>query len=144
MTPVEASEKLRAFLKAIGPNADAGLSVTGKRYSTAALSFTLWPDGVCKETAFSVEADTFDELFALAEAAWAKRQADYRAKIIRSMALEIIRLTADHGECTDAALRATFSVEEVARFGKEAVKDANAIASNGPFAIAIMKGANAA
>jgi len=144
MTPIEARDAVIALRRRVGPKADAMVSLNTDSYSTNLLSLALWPDGYGRPLAFRIEADTFDELIKLANQAWEERQVEYHAKITRAMALEIIRLTADHGECTDAALRATYSVEDVARYGKEAIEDANKIASNGPFSIAILRGANAA
>lgn len=65
------------------------------------------------------------------------------ATAIRAMALKIIELTADHGECTDAALRQHFDAGDVARLGDRAAADANEIAAGGPFAIVALGGSNA-
>jgi len=60
------------------------------------------------------------------------------------MALAIIRITADTGGCSDAALRADgFDDAEIARLGGDAVGTADAVASNGPFSIVAVAQSNA-
>lgn len=111
-----------------------------------AVHVMLYPDGLCHNRGYvSADADTFEELLAAIKALWAESADRYHAERVRKMALAIIRITAEQGICTDAALRAgEFSDSELKRYAEEAIADANEIASNGPFSIARIAGANAA
>lgn len=144
MTPKEFKVAITALAKEIGPRAElwASIGIEGDHPLTA----SVYPTGMCGSAgcAFRVEADDFDELIVTLRTKWAEHKDRYHAEMVRKMALEIIRLTAEHGECTDAALRAVFNPGDVAFFGPDAIADANKIASNGPFSITAVKGANAA
>jgi hypothetical protein len=85
---------------------------------------------------------TWREMIASAEADWESRKANVETKTIRALALAIIRLTYDLGECTDAALRAEFHAADVERYGAEAVATANGMAEGAPFSISVLAGAN--
>jgi hypothetical protein len=69
---------------------------------------------------------------------------DHHGKTIHNMALKIISLTSQYGQCTDAGLRAYFDSPMVERWGKEACVQANIMSSKGPFEITMVRGANAA
>jgi len=105
---------------------------------------TLYADGICKDRSFSVKADSWPALFVAMRETWAARSDEVRRRTVRQMALEIIRLTAEFGECTDAALRAEkFTAEQITRYSAAAIKDANEMAGNGPFAIRSLENSNA-
>ena len=143
MTPTEIRETAKTFANEIGPDATILISIHIR--ATKLLFAMICPDGVGRDSALCVSADEWPELFTTLRAKWAERADEYRRKTIRKLALEIIRITAEQGECTDAALRGvSFSATDVARYGAEAVADANAIASNGPFAIVAAAKENAA
>lgn len=91
-----------------------------------------------------VEADTLSELIEKLRSEWGKFSETHNARVVRKMALAIIRITAELGECTDAALRNEFDAGQVNRFGERACADANEMAGKGPFAIVVRGGANGA
>ena len=142
MTPTEIRDWTRKFAKSIGPQAEVFtyISSCGKP-----VHGSLYVNGMVRDVTVGVDADTFPEMMTLLEAAWSTRRDEHRQKTVRKMALEIIRLTAEYGAATDAALRsAGFDQTEIDAVGAEAVADANEIASNGPFEIASVANANAA
>lgn len=106
---------------------------------------TVYPRGLGKDPAFYVRGDTFAETLQALKDKWAEFEADHKARTIRKMALAIIRITAELGECTDAALRncGEFDVGQIKQYGAQACADADDIAGRGPFSILIMGGANA-
>lgn len=147
MTLDEIRKALTDFENEVGPRCEISLSVSSlkRRFGNGqALYAGIYPEGVGRNLAVGVWGGDWAELFANIRAEWDKRKAEHRAKTVRKMALEIIRLTAEFGECTDAALRGEFSPEDVEFYGAEAVKDADEIAGNGPFAITLMPQSNAA
>lgn len=150
MTPVEAKAAFAQFRKEIGSEAWTSISLTeDTRYGTPAvgpLSCTIYPEGITRSgrDTITVYADDFEPLLSAARAKWAEFAATHRKNLIRAMALEIIRVTADLGECTDASLRsARFQAEDVERYGEAACADACEIASRGPFTIRIAGRGNA-
>ena len=139
------SEEIRKLAKEVGPRAyvSAGLSSDAFDRKTP-IHGSIYPRGICGNSAVSINAATWDELLLRLRSEWAKHNDEYRRSTIRKMALEIIHLTAE-GNCTDSALRGDkFSPEEVAEYGAEACEQANQIASNGPFEIKTVSRANAA
>lgn len=81
-----------------------------------------------------VEADTWPELLSGLRSGYAAYTKKYRADTVRKLALEIIRITAERGTCTEADLRmGPFSAEQVKTLVEEACQDADKIAANGPF-----------
>jgi hypothetical protein len=101
--------------------------------------------GVGGSQDFRVDGDTFAELHNALTTKWAEYEAKHRAETIRRMALAIIRITAELGECTDAALRncGEFDPGQIKSYGEQACNDANDIAGRGPFSIIVKGGANA-
>lgn len=146
MTPQEAAAAFRALERSIGDQAYVYVSLNNGRYDDSrALTVSIRPNGYSGGEHISITADDFDDLFAKVTAKWAEFKDEYRIRRIREMALEIIRITAEHGICTDAALRAgKFSDAEVTDLGPDACTDATEIASNGPFSITPLAKANAA
>lgn len=153
MNALEARAEAKKFSKEMGPQGDCYISLNFNDWSEdrKALNLSAYADGHGRlggqpqGITFSVEGDSFEELFANARAMWAERQAEFIGKKIRRMALDIIRMTADLGTCTDAGLRAEgHTAEDIARYGADAMKDADTIAANGPFKITVMEKANAA
>lgn len=148
MTPVEAKAAFSDFAKTVGAQAHiyVSLNATGYPRNSFALNVMLYPSGMGHSSGYvSANADTFEELLDAIKAVWAEASERHHAERVRKMALEIIRVTAERGTCTEADLRAgDFTNAEVEQFGAEAVEDANAIAANGPFSIQRLAGANAA
>lgn len=140
MTVAEVQAELAVLRKEFPARAHISASVYSDR-----VSVTVYPKDITANDVVRGEAKSdFAEAFADLRAKWAERSERYAAEMIRSMALEIIRITAERGQCDAFALRAgKFSQEDVATYGERAVADANEIASNGPFSI-ITSLANAA
>lgn len=147
MNPTEARAAFDALRDSISGVAEVHVNLQNYRFRTdgPALSCSIYPDGMSRGRCFSVEADDFAALAQAAQAKWDEHCDVHRQRTIRKMALEIIQITAEFGECTDAALRGTtFTADEVARYGADACADATAIAANGPFSIVTHGGANGA
>lgn len=103
------------------------------------LSATCYMSGIASrdERRFGAVAHEWDELFENIKIAWRSYEATYVFETVRKIALEIIKITAERGECSEAAIRACrdLSPEQIDAFIDRAVDDANAIASNGPFSV---------
>lgn len=144
LTYAEAIAAFRAFNTTVGGKCDCSVILNVSGYVGAnLLRVYVWPDGAGGGSTFTADGNTYREVLAALESEWAKRSDTKRAETVRAMALEIIVQTADHGECTDAALRAKFSAREVEDYGVEACSQASEMASNGPFLIVALAGANA-
>ena len=134
---------LTDFAKNVGPRAYVSLTIAPGAGENVAIY--VYPDGITRDCAMCARANDWTGVLTAMREQWAARSDEHRRKTIRKMALEIIRITAELGECTDAALRAgEFTPDEVVQFGEEAIADANTVASNGPFAIVSVANANAA
>ena len=146
MGPKEFRTAIRAMQREIGSRAKifAGINDRdpGDGAGLDASIYANWPAG---DVTLRVQGDDWAALLDALRSGWEAYQVEYTQRLVRKMALEIIRVTAEQGECTDAALRGfDFTAEQVARFGALACADADAIASNGPFAITAAAKANAA
>lgn len=143
-TALEYREFVRGFRESIGPRAEVYTSFNeaGKIFHA-----TLYSRGIAGigGSDFVVQGDTWSELRAGLSDKWAEYSERHRAEVTRKMALAIIRITADLGECTDAALRncGEFDPGQINAYGEQACADANDIAGRGPFSIVVMGGANA-
>lgn len=143
-TAGEARDAFKAFAAEISAEASLHVSLNTSRWEVGpdALSATAYPRGVGKDSVFTVTADDWSALLTATKEKWAEYTDEHAARTIRAMALAIIRITAELGECTDAALRSEFSEAEVRRHGERACADANDIAGRGPFSITRFGGAN--
>jgi hypothetical protein len=141
MTPHELAHDLAHFRKTIGPRAHVTVMITSSETNggIARLNLAIDPEGLLGKTpTIYVKAPAsiaFDEIIPLMEAAWLEHGAAHREALIKKMALAIIRLTSDRGQCEDYALRMEFSSGEVDQFGAQAEARANEIAGKGPFSI---------
>lgn len=144
MTPMEAMDAFNALRKTIGPKADISVFLGSDTYGKDknALCSRIYPKGVGSGSICQAHADDFQELYDNTVQAWADHSSEFRRRLIRSMALEIISITAEQGSCSDAALRADkFSAEDVRKYGAEACAEANDIAGRGPFEIVTLAAA---
>lgn len=144
MTPQEARAEFRAIETDIGTKADIYVSLNRKLDGGPNFKAHVYIDGITgKAGQFNAQADDLAGLVAATKDAWAGRQERHAAEQVRKMALAIIRLTYDQGECTDAAIRADgFTDQDLRRYGGEAVERANEMADRGPFAIKRLRGSN--
>lgn len=143
MTPKEYAAAANALSKRMGANLSIHTYVAD-RDTGDVLSAAVYRDWPRRDMEFRVVADDFVALLVAVEVKWKDHEAQFRRQITRKMALAIMRITAEHDHCTDAALRQEFSDEEVKRFGSDACADANTIAGKGPFEIITLGGANGA
>lgn len=133
--------EFRSGIKALA----ASIGIKARFYSSIndhagpAFSTALYANDITgrSELDFRVDADSFRDLLAAAAAKWAEHSGKHEQRTIRKMALEIIRITADIGHCTDAALRncGEFDPGQVRQYGERACVEANEIAGKGPFSI---------
>lgn len=144
MTPTEAKRELQDLSRRIGPQADMFVGIC--KYHSEALDASVYPQGIGggRSAAFIVRANDWPELIAALNAKWDEFKDVHQARVVKDMALEVIRITAEFGQCSDAALREKFSAEEVARYGADACAKADEMAANGPFSIVTVGAANAA
>lgn len=144
MTVREYAQAIAKFEKTIGARASVSTFVTPA--SKLPLHCSVYATGSYSKGAdFSVDAETFGELFAAVTAKWAEYEGRHRVDTIKKMALAIIRITSDLGECTDAALRncGEFDPGQVKSYGDEACTVADNMADKGPFSIVELGTANA-
>jgi hypothetical protein len=138
-------ERIAALAGEVGEKARVCLTIeSGRLYAS------IYTRGIAADTddpgAFSVfeyGAHPFAVLDDLRNS-WLAEKDKRSGRIAERMALEIIRLTAEFGECTDAALRAEFGAATFAEMASIAVERANKMAANGPFTIKATALANAA
>ena len=143
--PRDVSAAFKDFAIEIGPKAAAHLSITT---DSVPCYCGIYPNGHSARAGgvaeyFSVRAGSWDELLVAAREEWAQRSDLNAENKTKALALKIIELTFQHGECTDAMLRADFDAAEVERYGAQAVERANTMAERGPFEIIRLAGANA-
>lgn len=145
MTPAEIHAEICALAAEAGSRATVNVTIGGGGAAVGPYIFGfLYPDGITGATApIRMSGNDFTTVLAGLRAKWDERAETHRRETIRKLALAIIRITADRGECTDRDLRVEFDAEEVARYSADAVADANAIAANGPFAVVATDGGNA-
>lgn len=146
MTPKEIYEAVKALREEIGPKAVVSLDIGGNDFHD---DKPIW--AYCKPVGHGVESPTISEWvedwsdgLEIIRTRWAEMSERAHAETIKKMALAIIRITAEQGECTDAALRAEFHAADCERHGDAACEMANEMASNGPFLVRKLIGANAA
>ena len=149
MNAKELKAELVKLSREISPTASVSFYLDGSG-GVEAVFCSVYPFGhdyskTSEENAyFNERGDDFAEVIAAIRATWAKQSDHMRRSRVHKMALAIIRITAEQGYCTDAALRREFSGGEVVTWGPEACQDANAIAQKGPFAIVTLGGDNGA
>lgn len=136
MTPKEAQKWLRGLRKQI-KEGFAEIRVDGWSDDDPPLfgSVCVKVGGTLKSVV-GCRADDLATLVERMQAQWTEFNAGYRAERVKALALDIIKITAEHGRCTEAALRlASYKADEIADIGDEAATMADAMAANGPFSI---------
>jgi hypothetical protein len=144
MEPKQITEALSALAADVGPCADISIHVCHDREKPSGSLYVYGVAASRRDGHLFVSGDTFEAVIAALCDAWEKHKEDHKAKTIRNMALAIIRLTLEFGQCSDSALRAEFDAGSVARWGDDACAMADQMASMGPFKIVQLAGANAA
>ncbi len=147
LTGTEARAAAIALRADIGPDSDIHVSLCDGKYGTK----ECWYLGVYAERSshhgptFSLRGDLLRDLFAQAREKWDELREEHYRRTISAMALEIIRLTDENGEATDAALRsAGYDGDLVRIYGKRAAERATEMAGRGPFTLKTLGGDNGA
>ena len=140
MTPREIRDRINEIAKSIGERASIYVGFSGIELPLYA---TIHAGG---ETRLRVRAENWEDMFTNIQDEWDAYDSEYRASMTQKMALQIIKITDEQGECTDAALRGswTFTDADVRQFGPDACAKADEMAGRGPFSITTIAGANAA
>jgi hypothetical protein len=136
MTPREACIASRELEAKIGLKGRVSIYLHGKcgELPLAASLYDNWPMG---DPIVTTDGHDFEEVITGLRVGWANYQDQHNASTVRKMALKIITITAEHGRCTQAALRMTheFSEDQIAKYGEAACEEADKLAANGPFKI---------
>ncbi len=125
----------RALRDALGPSGDTAIYT-----DRDGVRITLYPAGLISSTpgyhTEGVKAATWPEAFSAARAWIANYATVHRDSRIRAMALAIIDLTDQHGECTRVMLtRRDFSGAEVEALKDAACQRASEMSANAPFSV---------
>ena len=143
MTPIELRSECLKLASEVGPTARVQVGVGAKNDEGAVYLILYARNG--GEYSFLIYGNDWQALFAEARTKWTVMADEHRVRTVRKLALEIIKITAERGTCSDAALRdAEFTSAEIECYGADACADADAIAANGPFKITAIRNANAA
>lgn len=145
MTEIEEIQTALGELHALaGPKSWVDLSIKPR-----SVDGVIYPEGVCSrrngELSERIGVSNPDWRIVISELrSEFERRVDQRKKrVTEEMALAIIHLTYQHGECTDAQLRgADFDAVDVALFGQAACERANEMTNKGPFVLTIQEAAN--
>lgn len=149
MDMMELRLETNKLAREVGPNAEVSVYFGSRvTYDSSSVSLAIYPEGMVRsdrDAIVRVYADEKDDaatLFQKARVQWAGHKDAHAAAIIEEMALEIIRITALFGSCTDAALRPKFGTR-VATYAAAAADKANLMAAGGPFTV-LMSSSNGA
>ncbi len=147
-TGAEAHVAFSEFEKAVGPRADVYVSLNAGRYGDKQpWRISVYPDGMSggRDQYFALSDDALVGLLVAASRKWDELRDEHYRRTISAMALEIIRLTDENGEATDAALRsAGYDGDLVRIYGKRAAERATEMAGRGPFTLKTLGGDNGA
>jgi hypothetical protein len=143
MTPTEIRDALRLLQKRVGDHAYINLTVRAE-YHEKPVYGVIYPNGITNDPCLRIGADDWQEAITLLNEEWNNSRDRLQTETIKRMALAIIRLTAEQGECTDRALRCEFDAGDVTAFGERAVEMADQMAANGPFKVVRTAEANVA
>lgn len=134
---------LQALCVSIGPDANAAvMMMAGSYHRNADLSVSLEPKGFQGKVRLSAKVDSLEEVVPAITAAWEEHKELHAANTTKAMAIAVIRLTTELGECTDAALRCEFTAQEITDYGNAAADLATEMGGRGPFRIVHLTGAN--
>jgi hypothetical protein len=139
MTPIEIKAAVDEIAAEFGRDAWVDVDIrNGRRYlvEDGIVAASCYPHGVGRDHCIRATSDTFEGVFAALREKIAEDRLKIHAAIIRKMALAIITITADIGECSDAALRGNgFPQSEIDKHGESACAEATRLAAGGPFEI---------
>lgn len=136
-------DELAEIASEAGPNAWIDASINPGRPEATLVSATLYPSGLAERHVIHGRGICFASAIADLRMKWEADRIRIDRNLVRRIALSVIEITADQGECTDAALRgAGFSQAQIARLGGLACEEASRLAAGGPFSIITSGGAN--
>jgi len=140
----ELAADLHALCVEVGGECGAHILLMVGQYHNGNPTFTavLEPKGTMGKVRLSAPVYELADAAPALRAMWDEHKDLHASNTIKSMAFAIIRLTAEQGECTDAALRAEFDAREVADYGDRAADLATEMGGNGPFRVIRLTGAN--
>jgi hypothetical protein len=148
LSPAEIVTAIRAFSSEVGPRTYCSVSISTSGDSRGVVMGVCYPDGMGYDKnrpQFYVYGNTFRDVVAKLSEGWAERCKIYYAETIKRMAVTIITITYDIGECSDNALRGSgFDASEVKRFSAAACELANTMADRGPFTVLTLDNSNEA
>lgn len=145
MTPVEIKNALAEIRAEGSKNAYVSISiaVSGTRDGNTVIA-SFYPEDLTGRHHVDGRGEGFAEAIEDLRRNWDAAKALADKNTIRKMALAIIEITGDQGECSDAALRgAGFYQPQIDRIGFLACAEATRLAAGGPFSIVSTVGANA-
>ena len=143
LTHTEARAAFLALAREIGAKCTIHPGLNSYGYREGDLYTSVYPRGITASSEqFYVTADSYRETLEKIRSTWSERADTHATHTVREMALAIISITADRGECTDAALRAKFDAADVTRYGERACAQATEMSGLGPFSNDNLSGAN--
>jgi len=141
MDILEFQKEVEALRNEIGGAATIYTSISTWEMGASA---SIYPLGMTRDVAARAAAATFDELIIKLRSEWVKVREEYDRKQTRLLAVAIIELTADQGECAEPALRGRgFPQADIDRLGEKASEEATRLSTLGPFTIVKTAGRNA-
>lgn len=138
MTPQEIRNAVDEIAKPFGPEAyvDVQIKAGGHWMGNTLISAQCFPYGVGKDHCIRATGDTFEDALDELRSKIADDQQKIDTATVRKLALKIIELTMDLGECSISALRgAGFDQWKIKRFGAAACEQAGKMAAGAPFVI---------
>lgn len=143
MTPAEIQDAVRRLKEECGSKASCTVSVYHDAQPGALVTCFLRPLGYGREDPSIIKhADTFEEAIFSARAAWLEMRDRVELDNIKTLAMDIIANTYDHGECTEAMLRVSWSQADIDRYGERACAAADEMADHKPYRITPTSGGN--
>lgn len=135
MIPSELLAGLKELAAEVGPHALANIYLAEGEYMSGHATASLRPEGTLGKVNLSIKFSAWDEILPGLRAAWDEHRELHESNVIKAMAVAVITLTAEHGECSDSALRAEFTQQDIDRYGDRAAALATDMGGNGPFEI---------
>lgn len=125
----------RALASQMGPKAEVRVGVMA-RYGGNDAMVHIYPDGMARSLGETAEGKSWPEAFAAAQVWISTHKQVRRNNIIRKMALAVISITDEFGECPEARLRAAdFSRDEISEFHQVACARASEMCASAPFSV---------
>jgi hypothetical protein len=138
MTAADIKRHIKAIAAVVGPQVIASASVSINKYEQHECSIALYLDDYYRGGEY-FRADTWSEAIAAAYEWASTRSAIWRDTMIRKLALAIIDLTDQHGECTERLLLTRdFTSATVREFHEAACARANEMAGGAPFRVVLL------